>query len=93
MAQTELTKRYNDMASGYENAVLNGDSLLAIRIAKRVSDFLAQIDSKERMYGDGDKLVSAGDLLEYNKRRIDRLERNLYSLQVRKTNKRGTGYE
>ena len=93
MAQTELMKRYNEMASGYENAVLNGDSLLAIRIAKRVSEYLAQIDRKERMYGDGDKWVSAGDLLEYNKRRIDSLERNLYSLQVRKTNRRGTGYE
>ena len=93
MAQTELMKRYNDIASGYEKAVLNGDSLMAIRSAKRVSEFLESIGRKERMYGDGDKWVTAGDLLDYNKRRIDGLEKSLYSLQVRKTNKRGTGYE
>ena len=93
MAQTELMKTYNEIASCYENAVLNGDSLKAIRVAKKVSEFLESIDRKERMYGDGDKWVTAGDLLEYNKRRIDSFERSLYSLQVRKTNKRGTGYE
>ena len=93
MAQTELMQRYNEIASGYEKAVLHGDSLLVVRCAKRVMEFLIQIDGQERMYGEGDKWVTAGDLLECNKRRIERLERGLYSLQIRKTNKRGTGYE
>lgn len=93
MAQTELMKRYNEISSSYENAILNGDYLMAIMSANIVSEFLKSIDRKERMYGDGDKWVTAGDLLEYNKRRIDGLEKSLYSLQIRKTNKRGTGYE
>ena len=93
MAQTALMDEYNAIAIGYEKAIANSDYCAALRVLKRVSEFLSSIGCNEKMYGDGDKWMSAGDLLEYNKRRIDSIEKSLYSLQIRKTNKKRTGYE
>jgi len=76
------------VAKGYESAITSGDHHGAMIIAKQVSEFLQSIGRDEKMYGDGDKWTTAGDLLEYNKRRIESLERSIYSLQIRKTNKR-----
>jgi len=88
MAKTALMDEYNAVAKGYEMAITSGDHHGAMIIAKQVSEFLQSIGRDEKMYGDGDKWTTAGDLLEYNKRRIESLERSIYSLQIRKTNKR-----
>lgn len=82
---------YNHIASEYEKNLLSGEKRACLQICQNVQEYLKGLKPKTRMYGDGEKWTTAAELLDYNKTRIERLERELYSVCLggvhRKTSK------
>ena len=78
--ETAEMKKYNEIAKEYaalsEN---NGSSYDLYLAACKVQKFLESLPSKTPMYGSGDKWITAGDLLEYNKSRIKLHSRKAFS--------------
>ena len=78
--ETEEMKNYNEIAKDYANlSANNGSSYYLYLAACKVQKYLESLPSKTPMYGSGDKWMTAGDLLEYNKSRIESHSRKAFS--------------
>jgi len=80
--QTSEMKIYNHIAIKYEECLLGGMKNDALQIAKNVHAYLLTLPHSTKMYGCGEKWITAGELIVYNKTRIDRLERECYSVEL-----------
>lgn len=81
-SETKEMVIYNHMAGDYEKHLLAGEKRACLQICQNVQEYLKSLKSNSRMYGQGDKWMTAADLLDYNKARIERLERELYSVCI-----------
>ena len=78
--ETEEMKNYNETAKDYTNLSANNGSSYDLYLAAcKVQKYLESLPSKTPMYGSGDKWMTAGDLLEYNKSRIESHSRKAFS--------------
>lgn len=78
--ETEEMKNYNEIAKDYANLSANNGSSYDLYLAAcKVKKYLESLPSKTPMYGSGDKWMTAGDLLEYNKSRIESHSRKAFS--------------
>lgn len=78
--ETAEMKKYNEIAKEYAALSANNGSSYDLYLAAcKVQKFLESLPSKTPMYGSGDKWMTAGDLLEYNKSRIDSHSRKAFS--------------
>ena len=78
--ETEEMKNYNEIAKDYTNLSANNGSSYDLHLAAcKVQKYLESLPSKTPMYGSGDKWMTAGDLLEYNKSRIESHTRKAFS--------------
>ena len=80
--QTEEMKIYNHIASNYEECLLGGRKNDALQIARNVQEYLKALPHNTKMYGDGKRWTTSSELIEYNKTRINRLEREVYSVAL-----------
>ena len=79
-AETAEMKKYNEIAKDYADLSANHGSSYELYIAaNKVQKYLKSLPSKTPMYGNGDKWMTAGDLLEYNKSRIESHSRKAFS--------------
>lgn len=78
--ETAEMKKYNVIAKDYVDLSANNGSSYDLYLAAcKVQKFLESLPSKTPMYGSGDKWMTAGDLLEYNKSRIESHSRKAFS--------------
>ena len=80
--QTSEMKIYNHIATKYEECLLSGMKNDALQIAKNAQEYLSTLPHLTKMYGCGKRWVTAGELIGYNKARINRLERECYSVEL-----------
>ena len=80
--QTEEMKIYNHIASNYEECLLGGRKNDALQIARNVQEYLKALHHNTKMYGEGKIWMTSSGLIEYNKTRINRLEREVYSVAL-----------
>lgn len=76
--QTKEMKIYNHIAAAYETALLADQKQEALNVCYTIKNYLKMLKPKTKMYGDGDKWMTATDLEGYNDSRIQRLEYELY---------------
>ena len=78
--ETAEMKKYNEVAKDYIDLSANDGSSYDLYLAAcKIQIFLESLPSKTPMYGSGDKWMTAGDLLEYNKSRIESHSRKAFS--------------
>ena len=80
--QTSEMTIYNKMAENYEKLLLGGKKNDALQIARNIHEYLKMLPHNTKMYGDGKRWITSSTLIEYNNARINRLERECYSVEI-----------
>ena len=82
VTETAEMVKYNEIAKDYEKCALSGTSYECLQIAEKVQVYLKALPDKTKMYGSGDKWMTAGDLAGYNETRIENLKIKAFSLEL-----------